>query len=354
MFFKVVIALLALTIGLYVQQALKGPGELPELQKAIILPTPKKITSFTFIDHNNEQFSNQNLLGHWTIAFFGFTNCPDICPTTMQTLKQIKARLVEQDEWGNYQVLMVSVDPARDTPEQLKKYVPFFDPEFIGMTGDVEELTEFAKQLGVLFIAREADEYGAYDVDHSAAMILFNPKGEMAGVISAPHKLEEISADLITLANYYHDDHSANASAVAAAHQRNKPLVSADSTRSNELIFEQAWIRPAPPNAKSMAGYFNIRNTSDQDIVIVASESPQFDMVMIHDTLIEGGIASMQHRDELRVPANGRFSLEPMSTHMMLVTPEREMPAGSLIDVNLISEDGRIFSQQIEVRPQPE
>lgn len=351
MFFKVVVALLALTVGLYVQQSLEQADELPELQKAIILPKAKTINDFNFIDHNGDAFGPQNLRGYWTIAFFGFTNCPDICPTTMHTLKQIKAQVAAVDKWGNYQVLMISVDPVRDTPEQLKKYVPFFDPEFIGVTGSIDKLTDFAKQLGILFVAHEADEHGFYDVDHSTALVLFNPQGQMAGLISAPHKVDEISADLLTLADRFSNDHSAT---VVKSSTPNATAVALDSENNTELQLQNAWIRPAPPTANSLAGYFDIVNTSAQDITIVGSRSPQFDNTMIHDTVHNDGVASMQHRSELIIPANGRVSLKPLSTHMMLMQPVQALPAGSMVNIELIASDGRTFSYQIEVRQQAE
>ena len=116
---------------------------------------------------------------------------------------------------------MVSVDPERDTQERLKNYVPYFDSEFIGLRGDLDTTTKFAKQMGILFIHQEP-ENEFYQVDHSASIILVNPAGEMAGVITAPHKANEITNDLIALADHYSQDHATKQVIIDAHHSKQK------------------------------------------------------------------------------------------------------------------------------------
>ncbi|MFT5655233.1 MAG: protein SCO1/2, partial [Arenicella sp.] len=96
----IVIGLLAVAFGVYFQGSTGLKGTLPTFEKAIILPNSKAIQGLEFVDHQGQRFGKQQLLGRWSILFFGFTNCPDICPTTMQTLKQVKSKLVLDNTWG--------------------------------------------------------------------------------------------------------------------------------------------------------------------------------------------------------------------------------------------------------------
>lgn len=349
------LAVVAITIGILTQQSHRSKTDVPTLKKAIILPQPKPLAHVDFIDHKGRSFGIEQLRGYWNILFFGFTNCPDICPTTLQMLKQVKNKLVNSNRWGNYQVVLVTVDPKRDTPEQLNSYVPYFDPEFIGITGELDTTTEFAKQLGVLFVSHESEGNANYDVDHSAAIILVNPQGQMAGVITAPHKMDEISADLIALADYYKDDHQYINQPAVKKELAVAPGQTAESGATpdiNGLQINNAWIRAAPEGATSMAAYFELINNSDRDITIVDSDSPDFDMSMIHDTKIENGIASMHHRDKLVVPANDSVRLAPLGTHMMLMRPVKALKINDRATITLIADDGSNYTQQIPVLAQ--
>ena len=128
--------------------------------------------------------------GQWTLVFFGFTYCPDICPTTMAFLNQFMASL-DGTEAQDTQVVMVSVDPARDTVQQLASYVPFFNPEFIGVTGDFLDIHRLATALNTPFrkVAGAGDDYL---VDHSANVVLINPRGDYHGFFKAPLDLAKM------------------------------------------------------------------------------------------------------------------------------------------------------------------
>jgi protein SCO1/2 len=350
-FLFILIAVVAIGSGLLVQNAKSPPAEQPEFKKMILLPTKKALVDIDFTDHHGQKFALEQFQGKWSILFFGFTNCPDVCPTTMQTLKQVKSDLSKAGVWHNYQVIMVSVDPERDTTERLANYVPYFDPDFIGISGPVESTTSFAKNLGILFFKDKETADQVYDVDHGAAIILVNPEGQYAGVITAPHIQTILSEDLIALANYA----GVKPSEVKIA-EANTPSKAATTSlvaaETQELVIENAWIRPAPPGVQSMAAYFDLRNNSDKDIVIVNSSSSAFSMTMIHSTVVEDGIASMNHLDELLVPANGKVSLAPMATHMMMIGPKRELSLGDSTEIELVAKDGRKYQQTVTVKPQ--
>jgi protein SCO1/2 len=149
-----------------------------------LFDTPRDLGAFELLDHTGEPFSPTQLLGRWTIIFFGFTHCPDICPTTMAELADLKAQLVGT-EAGATQVIMVSVDPARDTPERLAEYVPYFHPEFLGVTGDFPAILSFAQRLNAPF-RKVSDPNNGYQMEHSANVALMNPRGDYHGFFRAP------------------------------------------------------------------------------------------------------------------------------------------------------------------------
>ena len=359
-FLFILVAIVAIGSGLLVQNSKSPPNKLPEFKKAILLPSPKPLVDVNFKDHHGDAFSIEKFKGKWSILFFGFTNCPDVCPTTMQTLKQVKSNLQQSGVWHNYQIVMVSVDPKRDTTERLKRYVPFFDPEFIGISGPIESTESFSKNLGILFYAKEANASGDYEVDHGASLILVNPDGNYAGVITAPHSEAVISEDLIALAKYAGikqkepKTNTAEPNSATTSSSAQNVASNANHSNSDALQFDKAWIRPAPPGVTTMAAYFELSNNSSQDIVIESSESDAFDISMIHNTVIEDEIASMVHMDALTIPAKGKVTLEPLGIHMMLVEPDQPLGLGDQAEVVLIGNDGTRYTKTITVRKKPE
>jgi protein SCO1/2 len=155
-----------------------------------LLETPRDIGEFALLDHHGQPFNPARLEGHWSLVFFGFTNCPDVCPTTMAFLNEFMASL-EGTEAQDTQVVMVSVDPARDTVAQLATYVPYFNPDFIGVTGEFLDIHRFATALNTPF-RKVAGEDGNYQVDHSANVVLINPRGDYHGFFKAPLDLAKM------------------------------------------------------------------------------------------------------------------------------------------------------------------
>jgi len=152
---------------------------------AIELSQPRIFSDFELLDHRGESFSLENLRGHWTILFFGFTNCPDICPTTMATLAQMY-QFLSSDEQEKLQVVMVSLDPERDTQEKMAEYVPYFNADFVGVTGNKHLIRRMTAELNIAYnkVPLEGDNY---TVDHSTQLVLINPRGHYHGFFKAPH-----------------------------------------------------------------------------------------------------------------------------------------------------------------------
>jgi len=193
--FFIVIAALSAALGLWLGNAYFGTRTI-ELQTAIAYPQPKLIPSFELIDANGASYTEKRWLGRWDLLFFGFTYCPDICPATLAHLKQA-SDILEDKKVSVPAVTLISVDPDRDTPAQLKSYVKYFDPNFEAATGADETLSALSRQLGIVYAVEEhkaGDQ--SYSVDHSASVLLINPKGELHAVFRAPHDPAKIAADL--------------------------------------------------------------------------------------------------------------------------------------------------------------
>jgi protein SCO1/2 len=193
----IVIAIVAVIAGMLLSRALMRGMESSDtvvLASGTLLEPARALPSFSLVDQANQPFANDDLRGTWSFMFFGFTNCPDVCPTTLRMLAQTKQSLADLPTAQQPRVILVSVDPKRDTPEQLAAYVKFFDPAFVGVTGAAEALDAFTRQVGVP-VAITPSEGGGYTVDHSAAIFLIDPTGAIRALFSAPHSPKSIAED---------------------------------------------------------------------------------------------------------------------------------------------------------------
>src|SRR5260370_419924 len=121
-------------VGLGVAHISRRHAPQPALATGFFLASPRTLPDFTLIDFNGQPFGAKNLLGHWSIVVFGYTNCSDYCPTTLTTLSALHRRLLAKGTVKMPTVIFMSMDAKRDTPAHLAKYVPNFDPEFIAVT----------------------------------------------------------------------------------------------------------------------------------------------------------------------------------------------------------------------------
>ena len=173
----------------------RHPAPAVELTTGTYLPRARELPDFSLIDQQGRVFGSANLRGHWSLLFFGYTNCPDFCPTTLTTLAAVQKRLRAANAPVLPQVIVVSVDAKRDTPEQLKKYVPYFDPEFIGLTAaDQPSIEAVAKKLGVAVVIGPASG-GNYTVDHSGAIFVLTPDGRLSAVLTGPFSVDALQSD---------------------------------------------------------------------------------------------------------------------------------------------------------------
>lgn len=152
---------------------------------AIVLNTPRKFSDFDLIDHRGDAFTLERLKGQWSMIFFGFTNCPDICPTTLATLNETYSKLKDSEK-ENLQIIMVSLDPERDTVDKLGQYMPYFNTEFVGVTGNKHFIKRFTTEINIAYnqVPLGGDDY---TVDHSSQIVLVNPNGHYHGFFKSPH-----------------------------------------------------------------------------------------------------------------------------------------------------------------------
>lgn len=173
------------------------------------LKTPRNISPFVLTTMNRDHFNNHNLEGHWTMMFFGFTNCGYVCPTALAELAKMYRILEQKGIKQLPQVVMVSVDPKRDTPERLAQYLHSFDPHFYGAafyddaTAPAEEvgsLERMSHEMGVVYNkVVSKNNTDSYDIDHTGAVILLNPQGKLSGFFTAPHQANLLAEDYLLL-----------------------------------------------------------------------------------------------------------------------------------------------------------
>ncbi len=172
-----------------------APAPLPTLETATLFEAPRAVPGFALVDQDGLPFANARLQGRWSLLFFGFTHCPDVCPSTLATLAAARRELADLPMADQPQVVLVTVDPARDSVEVLRDYVRFFDPAFTGVTGDPATISALTAGLGVAVRQGPPDEAGHYNVDHTAALFLVDPRGALVGILSTPHTPDGIAHD---------------------------------------------------------------------------------------------------------------------------------------------------------------
>ncbi len=163
----------------------------PALHSGTWLPQPRLLSPFALSDQSGQRYDNASLAGHPSLLYFGFTTCPDVCPATLAVLAQLQ----RNPPLRQMQVLFVSVDPERDRPQMLARYLASFDPHFTGLTGNAAALAPLLHSLGAI-AERVSLPDGSYTMDHSATLYLLDRQGRMAAVFSPPFTTTSLRADL--------------------------------------------------------------------------------------------------------------------------------------------------------------
>ena len=173
----------------------------PTLVSGKILARPMEMDRFELIDQKNEVFNNKSLEGGWTVLFFGYTNCPDVCPTTIYKLAEIKNELKEDLSSTSFNTVLVTLDPDRDSTDRLKEYIGYFDESMLGVTGTYENIQSFTSSLSVFYQRINKEE--GYDFNHTASIFVFNKDGSLFATMSPANTIGELTQDFYTILNNF-------------------------------------------------------------------------------------------------------------------------------------------------------
>jgi len=200
----ILMVVLGVSVNLILRQAdkpLKNTQSTP-LISGTLIPDPRPLAPFSLMDHSGGEFSQESIKGSWHLLSFGYTHCPDICPTTLAMLARLADRMRQESLNAEIKTAFITIDPERDTQAVLASYVPYFDSVFLGVTGDQQALNKLTGQLGVLHSRVDTEQSSmGYLMDHSTSIILTNPAGEFQALFGAPHEVEAMAQDLIDLIN---------------------------------------------------------------------------------------------------------------------------------------------------------
>ena len=193
------VAALSALAGVYVARMLGQPA-VPSLEAGTSLPQPRVLEDFSLVDTHGAPASLATLRGHPTLVFFGFTHCPDVCPTTLALLASVQKEVIPRDaRLAGLKLALISVDPERDTPGQMGSYIAAFHGDFIGLTGSPPEIVKASKSFGVA-AARVDLGGGNYTMDHSATVFALDAQARIVAVFTPPLTAAALSRDVARLA----------------------------------------------------------------------------------------------------------------------------------------------------------
>lgn len=189
--FLVWIAVIVLALLFWQSSEKSVPTEL----QGVLRPEPRPLEPFTLVDQNNQPFELDRLRDKWSFIFFGYTYCPDICPTTLTVLNSVLNELLDEHETtaSNIQIIFISVDPERDNPEVLARYVKFFFKDSLGVTGTKKEIDSLARQFGAGYIKEPETTSGQYLISHASSIFLVDPQMSLIASFSPPHQPSTIA-----------------------------------------------------------------------------------------------------------------------------------------------------------------
>ncbi len=269
------------------------------------LPTPRMLDDLVLQTDDGGPWSFDTTLGRWTLAFFGFTTCPDICPTSMHYLRQELAELSEAER-RQIQVLLISVDPERDVG-RVGAYARGFAEDFAGVSGTPEQLKRAAAFFGVHYEKRvAAGSKLGYTIDHSGDFFLIDPYGRWVKVYRPPLILGRLARDLSGMI------------------KRGSPLEVVD-----------AWIRKPAADIHVTSAYMTLRSKHPHADQLIGVESTVAGSTEIHETAQVDGMMRMQQVTAVDVPAKGALELKPGGTHIMLMELRKTIQTVSQVPVVL-------------------
>jgi protein SCO1/2 len=164
-----------------------------------VLQEPRAPGTFELVDESGAKFAPKDFAGRWSFLYFGYTYCPDVCPLTLVELGELKKKLAERTPSAAVAFYFVSVDPDRDTPERLREYVTYFDPELRALTGDPAQLAVLAHAVGAVYFVPPGQDEKSYLVSHSSNIALLEPSGRLRAVFTSPHVAAQLADDFAAI-----------------------------------------------------------------------------------------------------------------------------------------------------------
>lgn len=296
------------------------PSE-PTFAHAKTQPAHIPVADFALEGDGGQTVRLSDFKGQWVWLFFGFTQCPDICPTTLQELTREYAPVAASKR---VRVLFVSVDHQRDKGQDAATYAKHFHQDFVGVAGTKQQVDAATQALGALYQFRPKGKNG-YDVDHSGNIYVLDPEGRL-------------------VATYGH-------TGLNGGLAKDFAFLSAESPKV--LTVDKAWVRTPPPHAKALAGYLTLKNPRSVPVKVFGGLSPQFDRIEMHETYeTEAGLTGMRQVRHYEIPAGGSLSLQPGGKHLMLIGPKKAFQDGDRIDLYLTVTGGETIKVAAPVSTQ--
>jgi protein SCO1 len=294
---------------------------------------PRQAPDFTLPSAGGVEFQLRRLQGKVVILTFGYSSCPDVCPTVLAELAQVRVRLGAAAK--RVQVVYVSVDPERDTPARLRAFTEQFDKTFVGLTGPAEQLAGVWKAYGVSVVRKDlpGSTPPSYLVHHSASVFLIDPAGRLRVMAPFGTPSDDVLHDVRALL--------------------------ADTAVAEEapILVEKPWVRRAAvmPDARpgapsNAAGYATLRNRGTSPDALIGASSDVAERVEVHETRNMSGMMMMEKVDKLALPAGAQVELKPGAYHLMLIGLKRPLTPGQAVDITLEFERAGRIKTRAEVR----
>lgn len=303
--------------------------------EGVAIDPPRTMPAFEFVRADSTVFRTAPEPGRPLVLFFGYTHCPDVCPTTMADWKRVQADLGASASQVRF--VFVSVDPERDTPTIAERYARQFDAAFVGLSGDAPTTSGIMEAFGVAAARDTGTSAAGYLVSHSSQAFLLNDAGALVAIYPFGTRWEALSADLKTLL-------SAKASAAVAT-----PDVAAPARPHTGRVVREAWARPADSGATGGA-YVTIVNADTVSTTLLRVSSPVARTVEVHESMQHDGMAHMMARPSLPIAARDSLTMRPGGLHLMLIDLQQPLVAGTSFPLVLHFSTGDSTLVQVPVR----
>ena len=274
------------------------------------------------------EFQLSGARGKVILLTFGYTNCPDVCPTVLAELAQVRARLGR--DAGRVQVVYVSVDPERDTTTRLRAYVNLFDKTFVGLTGSTAQVEPVWKAYGVSIARADIPGRGpgAYAVHHTASVYVVDTEGRLRVMAPFGTPMDDLVHDV-------------------------RILLVAATARESSIRLDRAWVRRAPAMAdteSSTAAYVTIVNGGQVPDALLSATADAATSVEMHETRTMSGMVMMEPVPRIAVPPAARVELKPGGYHLMLIGLKRALGPGQTVSLTLVFERAGAITARAAVR----